>query len=121
MRFILNLRKFDHISEGYANLRQLKMEKLRDLQSLSLMHKIVNGKAPQYLTNKIVYQGDHLVHLTRARTNLRIFHFNTNYGRNCFFNNIGNKFNEILNFLNIEQTVSNLTFKNKVKNFLLNT
>ena len=115
VRFILNLRKFDHISEGFKTLNFLNMEKLRDIQSLTLMHKILNNKAPKYLCDKIVYQGDHHVHFTRSRTNIRYSRSYTNFGQNRFFNNIGRKYNEISSALNTAKSISVNTLKRKLK------
>lgn len=119
VRFILNLKKFDHISECYINLGMLKMEKLREVQALTFMHKIVNGKAPQYLTDKLTFQGDHHTHQTRFRTNLHTTHFRTNYGCNCFFNKISKKYNEISRTLDLSQSLSINTFKSKIKKHFL--
>ena len=101
IRFILNLRKFDHVSEGFRSLGFLKMNQLREIQSLTLMHKIVNNKAPTYLTEKLFLQGEHHDHLTRTRSYIGIWRFKTNFGRNCFFNRIGSSYNEILTKLNL--------------------
>ena len=121
VRFILNLKKFDHITEGYISLGLLRMNQLREVQALSLMHKIINIRAPLYLTEKIFRQGQHHYHLTRSRFNIRTSRFKTNYGRNCFFNKIGSRYNQITNLLNLPNSVSNYTFKLKIKRHFLNT
>ena len=115
VRFILNLCKFDHISEGISSLGFLKMSKNRNLQSLTLMHKIRAGLAPQYLKDKMSFIGDSHAHATRNRTNIRTRRHKTNFGKNCFFNYISNKYNEITNKLNIATTISINSFKFKVK------
>ena len=120
VRFILNLRKYDHISEGFKSLNFLNMEKLRELQSLTLMHKILNNKAPTYLCEKITYQGDNHEHLTRTRSKIRCTRSKTNFGHNRFFNNIGRKYNDITTTLNISKTLSINTVKAKIKSHFLN-
>ena len=120
VRFILNLRKYDHISEGFKSLNFLNMEKLRELQSLTLMHKIINNKAPTYLCEKITYQGDNHEHLTRTRSKIRCTRSKTNFGHNRFFNNIGRKYNDITTTLNISKTLSINTVKAKIKSHFLN-
>ena len=120
VRFILNLRKFDHISWAFSSLGFIKMENLRDIQSLTLMHKILNNKAPKYLCEKIVFQGDHHVHRTRFRRNIRCSSFKTNFGRNRFFNNIGKKYNEISFSLKLPNTISVNTLKCRLKKHFLN-
>lgn len=119
-RFILNLRKYDHISQGFNSLKLLNMENSRKLQALSLMHKIVNKQAPLYLSNKVTYNQNFHQHLTRARANIRIRKCRTNFGRNCFFNAVGTQYNQILNTLDISNNVSLNIFKSKTKNLLLN-
>ena len=120
VRFILNLRKFDHISEGIKSLSLLKMDQVRYLQTLTFMHKIILGKAPVYLSEKIKFQGDHHSHLTRSRFNIRGTRFKTNYGRNCFFNSASREYNFIVNKLNITpNNCSIASFKSKLKKYLL--
>ena len=79
------------------------------------MHKIRSGKAPQYLRDKISLQGDHHAHFTRTRTNIYTRRFKTNYGRNCFFNSIGSKYNELTNKLHFSPSTSVFSFKNMIK------
>ena len=121
VRFILNLRKFDHISEAFKSLNFLNMDNSRNIQSLTLMHKILNNKAPSYLCEKIVFQGDNHEHLTRNRTNIRCSTSKTNFGLNRYFNSLGRKYNEISAYLNIPKTLSVNTFKVKLKKYYLNT
>ena len=120
VRFIQNLRKFDHISGAFKSLGFLKMENLRNVQSLTLMHKIVNNKAPAYLTEKIMLQGDHHQHFTRNTTNIRCSTSKTNFGLNRFFNGIGRKYNEISSLLKFPRDISVNTLKVKLKNHYLN-
>ena len=54
MRFVFGLRKYDHISHCFDKKKTLNIENRRKLHSLTLMHKIMLGKAPHYLTQKIV-------------------------------------------------------------------
>ena len=115
VRFILNLKKFDHISHGFKSLGFLKMQQLREVRGLTFMHKILKGKAPAYLLEKLIFQGDHHSHLTRARSNIRCSRFRTNYGRNRFFNFIGKKYNEITRLLDISTSLTVNTFKFKLK------
>ena len=120
VRFILNLRKFDHISAGIKSLKIFKMDIIRKMQNLTLMHKIVLGKAPDYLCCKINYQGDHHNHLTRYRLNIRSPHFKTNYGMNCFFNSVSRDYNELVHVLEISPSNCSLfSFKNKLKKHFL--
>ena len=119
VRFILNLRKYDHISHCYPMLNLLKMSDFRLSQSLTLMHKIFTGAAPIYLTQRIVFLGQNHQHQTRNRNNLNISRFHNNYGQNRFFNFIANKYNSIKTLLDISLTTSIYAFKSRVKKYLL--
>lgn len=119
-RFIFNLRKFDHISQDFKSLKMLNMINTRNLQSLTLMHKIVTKQAPQYLIDKLLFNNNIHNHRTRSRRQIRTRHFNTNFGRNCFLNKIGNLYNQLTNTLEITAEVSVNAFKNKVRKHLLN-
>lgn len=58
IRFIYGIRKFDHVSFKLKELNWLNMEQRRTLYMLSLFHKIITTKTPQYLYNKIRYRSD---------------------------------------------------------------
>ena len=118
-RFIVNLRKFDHISAAFNSLKFLNMENTRNLKALSLMHKIVRKEAPHYLIDKITFNDQVHEHRTRNRGNIHLPNFRTNYGRNCFFNKIGNLYNQITNQLGINSNLSINSFKIKVKKYFL--
>ena len=114
VRFILNLRKFDHISAGIKSLNLLKMDELRSIQNLTLLHKIVQGNAPAYLCEKINYQGAHHSHGTRSRFHIRLYNFRTNYGKNRFFNSICKEYNRIVRILSLTPMECSLyTLKNR--------
>ena len=106
VRFILNLRKYDHITSGFNSLGILNMENSRKLQSLSLMHKIKNKKAPLYLTDNIILNQHVHNYGTRSRANIRTQRFRTNFGRNCFFNKTGNLYNLVTDHLGITEDLS---------------
>ena len=120
VRFILNIRKYDHISAGFNSLELLNMENSRKLQALTLMHKIIKKVAPQYLVENIVFNEEVHGYGTRTRGNIHLRNFRTNFGRNCFLNNIGNVYNQITNELGIVETLSENGFKLKIKNYFLN-
>ena len=91
------------------------MSKIREVQSLVLMYKIVKGKAPSYLTDRISYRSDIHEHFTRSRTNILVKHSKTNFGKFAFFNHIANKFNIIKNELDFDYALSVNIFKIKIK------
>ena len=118
-RFIFGLKKYDHISEHFKQLKVLNMDNRRSLQALTLMHKIVSKKAPSYLCNKLVYRRGFHQHNTRGRSKIHVPRFNTNYGKNRFFRKIAIKYNNILDMDGFNKTLSSASFKKKVKEKLL--
>ena len=77
LRFSLNLRKYDHISQHRTRLGILNMDDRRMLHSLTLMHKIVKEIAPSYLNNRIKRQSEVHNYNTRSRQALTIDNIKT--------------------------------------------
>ena len=119
VRFIFGLKKFDHITQHFKSLKTLNMANRRNLHCLTMMHKIVNNKAPKYLCNKIKCNANIHTYRTRGRDRLITSKANNNYGLNSFFNKIALNYNTMLDSLNIKKKCSNITFKNKCKSYLL--
>ena len=115
VRFILNLKKFDHISDSFNSLGILNMENSRTLQALSLMHKIVNKRAPLYLSDNIRFSENVHNYGTRSRRNIYTEKFKTNFGKYCFFNKIGKLYNNLTSQLSLGHELSDTTFKLKIK------
>ena len=59
-RFIFNKKKFDHgnYEEMRKKLGWLSMKQRRELHSLTMMYKILNGLAPNYLQDLFTYQNE---------------------------------------------------------------
>ncbi|KAI5751709.1 hypothetical protein M8J77_010196 [Diaphorina citri] len=49
VRFACNLRKFDHLTDSYAQLGWLKLNQRREIHALTLLFKVLNTLKPQYL------------------------------------------------------------------------
>ncbi|KAI5725142.1 hypothetical protein M8J77_011487 [Diaphorina citri] len=49
VRFTCNLRKFDHLTDSYAQLGWLKLNQRREIHALTLLFKVLNTLKPQYL------------------------------------------------------------------------
>uniref|UniRef100_A0A8D8RCP9 Uncharacterized protein n=1 Tax=Cacopsylla melanoneura TaxID=428564 RepID=A0A8D8RCP9_9HEMI len=49
VRFVCNLRKYDHVSECYSQLKWYKLNKRRDINVLLLLLKVLNEAGPDYL------------------------------------------------------------------------
>ena len=91
------------------------MENRRKIHSLTLMHKISLGLAPEYLSEKIVRHSDLHTYNTRARDNIAVQRINSTLRSNTFFISTPKQYNNILPLLNLNQEtrVSVNTFKNK--------
>ena len=122
MRFIFGLRKYDHISHCYDKNKTMNMENRRLLHSLTLMHKISLGHAPEYLNDQIVRHSDLHEYNTRGRDNIAVPRVNTNTRSNSFFISIPKLYNEILPTFNEnpDLKISVETFKKKCKLYLTN-
>ena len=118
-RFIFGLRKFDHISQQFKELKVLNMENRRTLQSAVLMHKIINKKAPTYLSSKIIFR--HMLHGRNIRSGGKIHiasYKNTN-GRDRYFRKICQEYNNILDLNGFDKNMPISSFKRKLKAHLL--
>ena len=114
-RFIFGLRKFDHISQQFKELNILNMENRRTLQSAVLMHKIINKKAPTYLSSKIIFR--HMLHGRNIRSGGKIHissYKNTN-GRDRYFRKICQEYNNILDLDGFDKNMPISSFKRKLK------
>ena len=120
VRYIFNLRKYDHISSFYAKRQILKISDRRDIQSLTIMHNIVNNKAPEYLTQSIRFNYDFHGHNTRTRNSIRVPKAKTGFGYNRFFRKYAEMYNNIQKKIRFKSNISKTTFKIKVKKYLIN-
>ena len=119
VRFIFGLKKFDHISDCYKKRNILKMEERRNIQSLTLTHNIVLKHAPAYLVDKITYNEDYHDHNTREKDFIRVPRARTNFGQNRFFRKYCSLYNDMKRAIGFRSTISKLTFKCKIKHFIL--
>ena len=71
-RFIFGLRKYDHISQKFRELRTLNVENRRIQQSIVMMHKVMTKKAPGYLCSKVHLRNTVHGHNTRSRLKIHI-------------------------------------------------
>ena len=72
VRFIFNLKKRDHISRFYKELKWLKIENRRKLQLAVQTFKIVNNLSPEYLKNEFVLLSVHNSRESRSGNTLKI-------------------------------------------------
>ena len=121
MRFVFGLRKYDHISQCFETNKTLNMENRRKVQSLTMMHKISLGLAPEYLSEKIVRHSDLHTYNTRGRENIAVPRINSALRNNSFFISTPKLYNSVLRVLNLNQEtrISVDTFREKCKKYLI--
>ena len=119
VRFIYNLRKYDHISSDFSKLNTLNMYNRSLLHALTYMFKCVTEKVPVYLSEKIRYVRDTNPRITRAQNQLAGYSFNNRYGAETFFNRVSGIFNNFTKKVAIDLNCSTVTFKRKVVQYLL--
>ena len=97
------------------------MSDRRDIQSLTIVHNILNDRAPKYLIEKIDFNHQFHDHNTRTTNDIRVTRARTNYGRNRFFRKYMTYYNDIKRILKFKSNISTATFKFKVKNLFSET
>ena len=120
VRYITNTRKYDHITPSFIKLKMLKMSDRRDIQSLTIVHNIVNCRAPGYLIDKVEFNYNFHGHNTRIRDSIRVPKARTNFGYNRFFRKYCDMYNSIKRTINFKNNISTPTFKFKLKKYFLN-
>ena len=119
LRFSFGLRKYDHISSHRRQEDMLNMNNRRIVHSLSMLYKIINKLAPEYLYRRIATRSSFHNHNTRIRLALDVRNVRSSKKKNSFFINIPKLYNEISLHLELPcKTI--LTFKNKCKKYYLN-
>ena len=120
VRFIFNVRKYEHISHFYKKKKILNMSDRRDIQSLTIIHNIVNERAPGYLMDKVQFNSIFHDHATRGKGSIRVPKAQTNFGQNRFIVKYSKLYNEIVSKMNITKNISTQTFKVKIKKYFIN-
>ncbi|KAG8265754.1 hypothetical protein J6590_087802 [Homalodisca vitripennis] len=59
LRFVYCLRKFDHISEYRLSAGVMSVEDCFHLQTVKLIHKVLQTGRPEYLRRKLVFRHEH--------------------------------------------------------------
>lgn len=95
IRLICGIRKYDHISHKYAELKWLKMHERRFLHACCLFHNIIISKSPPYLFEKISYRTDvHNINI-RKKNLLSIPQHKSRQFRSSFSYTVANFYNRI--------------------------
>lgn len=118
-RFIYSVRKFDHISPYINNAKCLNMENRTKYHGLVLMHKIITGKAPEYLRNRITYRRDIHSRNTRYRNLIHIPRLKKCVKKGAFFQKTTKEYNNLITQKIIAEDMPISSFKIKCKKHLL--
>lgn len=120
IRLIGGIRKFDHISHLYLELKLLRMNERRFLHFCCLAHKVVQEKTPPYLYNKITYRTDvHNVNIRRKglltipRHRTKLFQGSFSYRVCKVLNNLPSKV-KILKNNNFKFTIKDMLINKKI-------
>ena len=89
----------------------------RDIQSLTIIHNIVNNRAPTYLIDKVHFNRIFHEHDMRSGDLIRVPRAHTNYGRNLFISKYSQLYNNITRKLKIRRNITTQTFKFKIKKY----
>ena len=118
IRFIFGLRKYDHISSYFTQLKTLNMEERRTVHGLTTMHKIVTNIAPTYLTSKIIYHNNLHNYNTRNRNNIVIRLSRTVTYNHSYFPTFSRLYN-LINSNTDKSDVTVATFRNHAKKYVI--
>ena len=113
IRFICNLRKYDHITESRKQLSFLKLSSRRKIHSLILLHRVLQSDNPSYLRSKFSYLSDHGLP-TRSQDSLllAITPHNTNFYDRSYVISTSRLWNQLPQEIRVTQ--SRKTFKKKL-------
>ena len=117
-RIITNIKKFDHVTPGYLQLKWLTIDKLLIYKDAVMAYKCLNNLAPSYLTKKFIKRSDIHNCQTRNNHNLDIPSYKSATGQRTFYYRAVKIWNELDDDL---KNISELKrFKKKLKEYLLN-
>jgi len=82
IKFIFNLKKFDHVQKYYDELNWINLNQRRDFRLGCFIFKIINNKSPGYLYS--LFNDTSNIHSHYTRKRFFIPSIKTNYGKNSF-------------------------------------
>lgn len=117
-RFVCNLRKFDHLSDKFTQLKWLKMAEHTNYHYLTFIHRLLLTSTPVYLRQKLITRNSvHNVN-TRFHTNFTMPQHSTAFFQRSFSYNAVKLYNSIPENL---KSLSLHQFRIAIKNKLLNS
>nr|CAH7740815.1 unnamed protein product [Callosobruchus chinensis] len=117
VRFIENLRKFDHVSYAYYHLEWLNIQNLFKYSLINFTHRIMLTSSPSYLRDKFVCRMAIHERQVRFRFTLTMPIHRTTLFRRSFTYNAIHLYNSLKQELKTVQYMP--AFKRKLKSFLL--
>ena len=72
VRFILGIKKSDHITPGFRQLNWLRLNDRRNLHSVCLVHRILSSSVPSYLASNFEYLHSNHNFNTRSRSGTQL-------------------------------------------------
>ena len=115
IRFIFNLRRFDHVSAYRDAANMLPMDAVCRLLTCCMIHKALTLKEPQYLSERLLYREEVSQRSTRQNGKLHFPKVRLEVGRKAFSYFAPNLLNDLP--LSIKNKSCN-TFKIKLKEML---
>ncbi len=82
IKFIFNLKKYDHVQDCYNDLNWIKLDKRRDFHLGCFIFKIINNKTPKYLYS--LFNETSNIHSYNTRKRFFIPSIKTNNGKKSF-------------------------------------
>ena len=119
IRFIYNLKKYDHITPFLKEAQTLNIGNRTRLHGIVQMHRIVKGESPAYLTEKIIYRSDIHSFNTRSKNLIQTKKLKKCIKNGAFFQKTTNDYNQLINKNIINFNMSVFSVKANVKKQLL--
>ena len=121
IRYIYNLKKYDHITPYLIKLKTLNIGHRTKYHGLSLMHKIIKGLAPSYLTERLTFRNEIHGHNTRNQNLIQLRRLKKSVKNGAFFVKTATEYNHLLQNNIITKDMSVNSFKKYCYKHLLQT
>ena len=119
IRYIYNLKKYDHITPHLEKLNTLNIENRTKYQGLSQMHKIIKGIAPPYLIERLSFRDDIHNYNTRHQHFIQIRRLKKAVKNGAFFVKTARDYNDLLQQKVINKDMTIPVFKRRCYKYLL--
>ena len=117
LRFIYNVRKFDHITPSLNNSKWLTLEERFQLHLSRLVYRIRDSGLPKYLSDKLVKHSDIHDRLTRHKDLYSVPKYSHSFFTRCFSYTSASAFNSLPD--DVKKAQNSEVFANKLKKLIL--